>query len=656
MAELLLLTEASLGAYVAPMRPMHGVSFARRRHRSTDIRSALEPVEFKPLVALQAAWSSDSFGEFMAHLRSEQGDAVFFDLWPVAPKTYLLMGKEANRHVLSSLDPSLEQILQELINVLPVSAKVPSAVDVPLQRKVASLFQSESVVNERLPSFGASAREIQQRWGSLPAGSELEVFTDLSEYVLLANLEVICACDHSPSSHPRPHLCFDPSLFAACADGRAFREAHSEAIQAEFAQWVENIAAGKSPISFFKKLGELLRGSIADMRVRPDEYSCERSVLSVYLESGALGRHDEDALVGLLSMTLMAAVFNTQVSLSWILVHLYSDPALLQRARDEIASCADLRSYAEVERLPFLNSCIDEAVRLHTMLPGNTVLRKAKRAVQLGSHTVPAGAVLWLYPNAVHLDEVVFPEPKAFCPMRLLHGELERMQDEFEIVTFGHGRKRCIGEKMARAQIVAFLGHALPTLDADAPETLPQDGFFDLVPASELRLYNLRPAGSTTSAPMRRPPSSGAQPSQTQQRSPTQSSWADAAADTAAGIARDLGDMVQINVDWTTHVARSVQKKVRPVLSLEARKALWGLWLWLWQSWVNSTDFRHSVADRVDSLRQDGVKGTSAASNYASGAVRARLEQIFAMSDPVADADGERDATDSAAAGGDSEE
>jgi len=225
----------------------------------------------------------------------------------------------------------------------------------------------------------------------------------------------------------------------------------------------------------------------------------------VGLRHGALGRHEEEALVGLLSMTLMAAVFNTQVSLAWILAHLYSDPALLQRARDEIASSTaaavvgssgGLHRYSEIEELPFLNSCIDEAVRLHTMLPGNTVLRKTKRTVQLGSHTVPAGAVLWLYPNAVHLDDAVYDEPKAFCPMRLLHGELERMQDDFELVTFGHGRKRCIGEKMARAMIVTFLANTLPALDADAPETLPEDGFFDLVPASELRLYNLRPAGS----------------------------------------------------------------------------------------------------------------------------------------------------------------
>ena len=124
------------------------------------------------------------------------------DLWPFAPKTYLLMGKEANRDVLSSLDSGLEQILQELINLLPISAKVPSEVDVELQRKVASLFQSEKIVNQRLPSFSASAVQMKQRWASMPAGSGLDIFCELSEYVLLADLEVICARAHrsSPTS------------------------------------------------------------------------------------------------------------------------------------------------------------------------------------------------------------------------------------------------------------------------------------------------------------------------------------------------------------------------------------------------------------------------------------------------------------------------
>jgi len=342
---------------------------------------------------------------------------------------------------------------------------VPSEVDVDLQKKVATFFQSERVVNERLPSFEQNARRMQERWAALPAGSTLDIFCELSEYVLLADLEVIY--------------------------GEAFAAKHGAQIVAKFGLWVENIANGQL-VGFFDELGELLRATIREMQALPKGATHEPSVLQVYLDSGALSRHDEDDLVGLLSMTLMAAVFNTQVSLAWILVHLYDHPELLQRARAEIAACPDMGSYAELEKLPFLNSCIDEAVRLHTMLPGNTVLRKTKRELQLGSHTVEAGSVLWLYPNAVHLDEEFFPEPKAFCPMRLLNGNLEKMTSEYELVTFGHGQKRCIGEKMARAMICSFLGCALPHLDADTPESLPEDGFFDLIPASELRLLNLR--------------------------------------------------------------------------------------------------------------------------------------------------------------------
>ena len=78
--------------------------------------------------------------------------------------------------------------------------------------------------------------------------------------------------------------------------------------------------------------------------------------------------------------------------------------------------------YACLQRLPFLNSCIDESVRLHTMLPGNTVLRKAARDVAFEGVSIPRGSYLWLYPNAVHQDPCYFEEPAKFCPMRFLSG------------------------------------------------------------------------------------------------------------------------------------------------------------------------------------------------------------------------------------------
>jgi len=435
---------------------------------ASGVRQAVAQ-RLSPWAVLKSAFRAGNFAEFMQGVRQEQGDTVLLDLRPVLPPTYLLMGKEANRAVLSDLDPSLEQVLQELINLLPVSARVPSEVDVQLQRRVASLFQSIPVVNARLPYFRSQAMRIRDRWAKQPAGEPLPVFLELSDYILRADLEV---------------------LF-----GSRFCEANAPKLLPRFDEWVRNIANGQL-VGFFDDLGVLLREAIADHQARPELYANERSVLGVYLEDGALERHDDDALVGLLSMTLMAAVFNTQVSLAWILAHLYSDDELLARAREEAANCSDLEDYEALQELPFLNSCIDEAVRLHTMLPGNTVLRKANREIELadGAISIPSGSLLWLYPNAVHQDEQYFPEPRAFCPMRLLQGNLEQMQNRFELVTFGHGQKRCIGEKMARAMICTFLGTVLPALDAEAPDQLPEDEFFDLVPASKLCLLNVRPA------------------------------------------------------------------------------------------------------------------------------------------------------------------
>lgn len=452
------------------MRPNLNMTTSVISSTVQEPRHATKAVRMSPFTAARAAWTSNSFHEFMAYMRAHQGDILEVDLWPVLPPIYLVMGKAANRAVLSDLDSALEQVLQDLINVLPVSAKIPSEVDVELQRKVASFFQKESTVNGQLPRFISAARTMREGWLAKPDSSApLDVFFELSEYVLLTDLEVLY--------------------------GKSFCDKYGARVIPGFRQWVENIANGEL-VGFFAELGDCLREAIAEQLAHPERYADERSVMRVYLEDGALdGRHDVDEVVGLLTMTLMAAVFNTQVSLAWILVHLYEQPELLAAARHELEGCSDLANYSQLQRMEFVNSCIDESVRLHTMLPGNTVLRKTLSDVRLLDVDIPADSLLWLYPNAVHQDEQYFEDAPSFCPMRLIgEGKIKRMGEEFELVTFGLGQKRCIGEKMARAMICAFLGESLPYMDARGPEKLPLDNnLFDLIPASKLQLRDLRP-------------------------------------------------------------------------------------------------------------------------------------------------------------------
>ncbi len=338
------------------MRVLLACCLAARGAALTAGSGMAPAVRLRPIATAKSAWAAGSFREFMQQLRHVHGDAILIDLWPVLPPTYLLMGKTANRGVLAELDSGLDQVLQELINILPVDARIPHEEDKELQRQVATLFNSVRFVDGRMPSFFSSARSIRDRWtghesppqppphsaepGGAPpsqqpatpgesqpqrSGGGLKVFHELSEYVLRADLEV---------------------LF-----GKRFCERHAPVLTGKFEEWVRNIANGQL-VGFFTELGDLLREEVRERRAAPAEYAGEESVLSVYLASGAVERHDEQALVGLLCMTLMAATFNTQVSLAWILVHLYRDESLLRRAREEIASCDQLSSYEEISQLP----------------------------------------------------------------------------------------------------------------------------------------------------------------------------------------------------------------------------------------------------------------------------------------------------------------
>ena len=222
-------------------------------------RHATKAVRMSPWTAARAAWTSNSFHEFMSYMRAHQGDILEVDLWPVLPPIYLVMGKAANRAVLSELDSALEQVLQDLINVLPVSAKIPSEVDVELQRKVASFFQKESTVNGQLPRFISAARTMREGWLAKPESSAtLDVFFELSEYVLLTDLEVLY--------------------------GKSFCDKYGARVIPGFRQWVENIANGEL-VGFFAELGDCLREAIAEQLAHPERYADERSVMRVYLEA-----------------------------------------------------------------------------------------------------------------------------------------------------------------------------------------------------------------------------------------------------------------------------------------------------------------------------------------------------------------------------------
>lgn len=101
---------------------------------------------------------------------------------------------------------------------------------------------------------------------------------------------------------------------------------------------------------------------------------------------------------------------------------------------------------------------LQEAIR--TYGPAWLVTRTAARDIDLGGHLVPEGAVVWS-PYLHQHDPDVFTDPDAFDPDRWTPENVSATRGSF--LAFGDGRRKCIGENFAWAELQIILATVLRT-------------------------------------------------------------------------------------------------------------------------------------------------------------------------------------------------
>lgn len=118
-------------------------------------------------------------------------------------------------------------------------------------------------------------------------------------------------------------------------------------------------------------------------------------------------------------------------------------------------------SYADLERLPYTEQVIKEALRLYP--PAPVIPRHVAADTLLGEYPVARGSevVLWTY--LIHRDPRYYPEPDRFLPERFAP-DRESTRPKGAYLPFGAGQRACIGQAFAMIEaqlIVATLGAKL---------------------------------------------------------------------------------------------------------------------------------------------------------------------------------------------------
>ncbi|WP_019545865.1 cytochrome P450 [Streptomyces sulphureus] len=163
-------------------------------------------------------------------------------------------------------------------------------------------------------------------------------------------------------------------------------------------------------------------------------------------------------LVNLILMFLWAGHETTTGHLAWALVDLLEHPAHLARVRAEQrdaglgeGASAPLTT-KDLHRLPLLAAALKETQRLHPVAP--MLMRRARRELTVDGWLIPHGSLVLVSPALTHRLPEEWRQPDAYRPERFLKGSGERTP---ELIGFGGGLHRCLGERFAHLEMEAVL-------------------------------------------------------------------------------------------------------------------------------------------------------------------------------------------------------
>ncbi|XP_054289481.1 methyl farnesoate epoxidase-like [Macrosteles quadrilineatus] len=166
----------------------------------------------------------------------------------------------------------------------------------------------------------------------------------------------------------------------------------------------------------------------------------------------------EEQLLVLLMDLFMAGSDSTSNTLSFTILYLLHFPRIHDRVLAEIeevvGNCRP-PSLQDKPNMPYTEALIMEVLRF-TNIATVTVPHRAKQQVLLDSYIIPKDVTLLVSLYSVHMDPDHWGDPQNFRPERFLDAEGNVKPDDW-LIPFGLGRRRCLGETLARPMLFLFL-------------------------------------------------------------------------------------------------------------------------------------------------------------------------------------------------------
>ena len=148
------------------------------------------------------------------------------------------------------------------------------------------------------------------------------------------------------------------------------------------------------------------------------------------------------------------------------------NPESMKKVRDELDReivNQDSVKESNIVKLPYLQACVKETLRLHPPAP-LLLPHRAPETCQVRNYTIPKNAQVLVNVWAIGRDPSIWDEPLKFRPERFLNSALDFKGNDFEFLPFGAGRRICPGLPMAVRQVSIVLASLIHCFDWSLPQ------------------------------------------------------------------------------------------------------------------------------------------------------------------------------------------
>ncbi|XP_043837525.1 cytochrome P450 1A2 isoform X1 [Dromiciops gliroides] len=199
-----------------------------------------------------------------------------------------------------------------------------------------------------------------------------------------------------------------------------------------------------------------------------------------------------EAMITNLVNDIFGAGFDTvTTAISWSLMYLVTKPEVQKKIQEELDTVIGRERsplLADRTQLPYMEAFILEIFR-HTSFVPFTIPHSTTRATTLNNFYIPKGTCVFVNQWQVNHDQKLWGDPFMFRPERFLSadGTINKALSE-KVILFGLGKRRCIGEILARWEIFLFLAILLHQMEFSVPSGVE----LDLTPTFGLTMKHAR--------------------------------------------------------------------------------------------------------------------------------------------------------------------